>query len=175
VKDIKQEKIELSFDVESVTVDTGKLSAFYDTIKDDLDVIHQTTKKWPENNGVIKKDLKKLVLTMAIVIRNPYLKELGLIYNVFDQVLKGIELLTKHADNFENDEIVQNANEILKYIEKENILTALDRLYEMINELGIKYNKIKMKMMKTSRNRVSELDMVRKKIAKKKLLKMHQE
>jgi hypothetical protein len=172
-RDIKQEKIELSFNIESAPIDTEKLDEFYKTIRDDLEVIHQTTKKWPENNSILKKDLKKLLLTIAIVIRNPYLKDLGLIYNVFDQVLKGIELLAKYADNFEDDEIVQNANEILKYIEKENILTTLDRLYEMINELGVKQSQLKMKAMKPGRKRASELDMVRKKIAQKQLLKMH--
>jgi serine phosphatase RsbU (regulator of sigma subunit)/anti-sigma regulatory factor (Ser/Thr protein kinase) len=171
VKDIKQEKIELAFNVESLDIDRGKLDAFYDTIKDDLQVIHQTQQNGSKDHRRLKQDLKKISLTLAIVIRNPYLKELGLLYKVFDQVVKGIELLTLNADNFDEEEIVQNTNEILKYIEKENILAALNRLYELINELGIRHSRIKMKAMKPVRKHVSEMDLVRKKIAQKKLLK----
>lgn len=170
-KDILQEKIELSFNVEPVTIDTEILNQFYDTIKDDIKVIDKTKSELPEKPKLVKKDLKKLILTLAIVIRNPYLKELGLLHKLFDQVLKGIELLEKNADNFEEDEIVQNTNEILKYIKKENILNAIDRLYELINELGVKQSQIRMKTMKSGRKRVSELDSVRKKIAQKKILK----
>ena len=104
--------------------------------------------------------------------RNPYLIKLGIIRQLFEQVIKGIEFFVNNVDSFNKNQIEQKVKEILKYIEKENILKSnSEMIHEQINELGIKNHRLTEEIENKVDKKNIELEKVRKKIAKKSILK----
>jgi hypothetical protein len=90
---------------------------------------------------------------------------------LFIQVQKGITLLEDNFDAITGSIVTQNAKEMLKYIEKENILKNKDVLLEQINEIGIKQHNLRSKITGNPHKKAGQLSSVRDKIAKKNLIK----
>ncbi len=151
-------------------MDETQISIFYHTVADDLIIIDQLISGW-SNGDISQKDLSKIKLSMRIMITHPLLKQLGHMKQLFTQVQKGINMLETNFDQFSASVASQNAKEMLKYIEKENILKNKNILLEQINEIGIKQHKLRMQIANKSRNGSVKLDAIREKIAKKNLIK----
>ena len=66
---------------------------------------------------------------------------------------------------------MQNSKEMLKYIEKENILSNSTRILEQINELGIKNHQLQSQMTSSKKGNKSQLDSIRQKLAKGNVIK----
>ena len=81
---------------------------------------------------------------------NPMLKKLENIKQLFSQVQKNLAMIHDNLNEVPGKEAIQNAKEMLKYIEKANILKNSESILEQINELGIKHQKIKSRYMKKS-------------------------
>ena len=143
------------------------------TIKDDEEIISNIEESWT-NTSLTQDDLKKVLITLKIVYRNPYLVKLGIIRQLFEQVIKAIEFFLNNVDSFNKNQIKQNVKEILKYIEKENILNSNSELiHEQINELGLKCHQLNEKTINKYSKNNKEFEKLRKKIAKKNIIKNH--
>jgi serine phosphatase RsbU (regulator of sigma subunit)/anti-sigma regulatory factor (Ser/Thr protein kinase) len=172
-KEDNQDVFISSFEIDSEEFDHAIVNNLYLTIKDDIDIIHHIIKSW-DNKDYMNDDVNKILLTLKIVYRNPYLIQLGIVRQLFEQVIRAIEFFTNNADSLNSDQIVQNIKEILKYIEKENILTSSSELiHEQINEIGVKYLQFYQKINNKYVKHNLEFEKVRKKIAKKNILKNH--
>jgi serine phosphatase RsbU (regulator of sigma subunit)/anti-sigma regulatory factor (Ser/Thr protein kinase) len=145
-----------------------KLDIFYDTIRDDLALIHKILADCSDGN-IKKEDLSKILLSLKIVSTHHLLKEMGNLRQIFIQVINIFDFLAANIKALDKQIVLENAKEVLKYIKKENILA--DTLLERINELGIKNLQIRELTAKTVSVDQSDLDAVRKKIANKNLLK----
>jgi thermostable 8-oxoguanine DNA glycosylase len=108
---------------------------------------------------------------MRIMITHPLLKKLGNLKQLFTQVQKGMVMLEDNLSQLTPGIVCQNAKEMLKYIEKENILKNKNILLEQINEIGIKQHNLRAKIVNNSRRKANKLDAVREKIAQKNLIK----
>ena len=98
-------------------------------------------------NGKIQtKDLLKIGTILGMISTNPLLKSLGRIEQIFVQVIKYFEFLETHDGDLDTKMIRRNSKDMLKYIEKENILNNSDKILEQINELGIKNHQFKKKL-----------------------------
>jgi serine phosphatase RsbU (regulator of sigma subunit)/anti-sigma regulatory factor (Ser/Thr protein kinase) len=160
-----------SFEIDTEEIDQTIVNNLYLTIKDDEEIIHNVM-QFCTKNDFVNDGLNKILLTLKIVYRNPYLIKLGVVRQLFEQVIKAIEFLKNNVDIFNKNEIVQNMKEILKYIEKENILnSSSEAIYEQINEIGVKYIQFNQNMNSTYVKKDIEFEKVRKKIAKKNILK----
>ena len=98
------------------------------------------------------------------------LKKLGQLKQLFEQVKRGLNYVEEHLDEIGEKAAAQNAKEMLKYIEKQNILKNSESILELINELGIKLHQLKARGTKKFSQNQLELDSIRKKIAQKKLI-----
>jgi hypothetical protein len=143
---------------------------FYQTIKDDINIIDRITSGWSDGD-ITAGDLAQIMFSLKIITTHPLLKKLGSIKQLFDQVKKGIGFLEDNVNEFDPKQIVKDTKEMLKYIEKENILNNSDKILEQINELGIKHHQFKEDISSKKSETKSELDSIRKKIAKKNLIK----
>jgi serine phosphatase RsbU (regulator of sigma subunit)/anti-sigma regulatory factor (Ser/Thr protein kinase) len=163
----KEEKMPtLAAPVQEITPE--KVDIFYGTIKDDLKLIDDTVFNWTDGNFK-KEDFIKIVLSLKIISTHHLLKDMLNIRQLFTQVISVIEFLSENSAELQEQFVIENAKEVLKYIKKENIL--LNTLLEQINEVGIKNLQIREKAGKDVSAGSSDLDAVRKKIANKNLLK----
>jgi hypothetical protein len=168
--DEKMHTVPESLGISDGDLDDKTIEMFYRTVSDDLEIIHQQISEWG-NGDAQTKDISKIKLSMRIMITHPLLKQLEQVKQLFTQVQKGISLLETNFSHFSGAEVVQNAKEMLKYIEKENILKNKDLLLEQINEIGIKQHKLRSQIARKSRVGTNKMDSVREKIAKKNLIK----
>jgi hypothetical protein len=99
------------------------------------------------------------------------LKSLGRVEQIFIQVIRYFEFLETHDGDLDTKMIRRNSKDMLKYIEKENILNNSDKILEQINELGIKNHQFKTKLTGKKPGKESQLDAIRKKIAKNNVIK----
>ena len=139
-------------------------------INDDIKIITSISSNWKDGN-IEKDDLEKILLSLKILNTHPMLKKLENVKQLFIQIQKTISLIRDNFENFAKKEAIQNTKEMLKYIEKENILKNSKSILEQINEIGIKQQKIKLKFEKKSAQPVSQLEAIRKKITQKNLIK----
>jgi serine phosphatase RsbU (regulator of sigma subunit)/anti-sigma regulatory factor (Ser/Thr protein kinase) len=145
-----------------------KMDMFYATIQDDLKIIHDVISNCSDGN-LQKEDLLKILLSLKIISTHHLLKDLTNVRQLFMQVISVFEFLTENIQVMEKQVVLENAKEILKYIKKENILP--NTILEQINEVGIKNLQVREKALKNDNQNQSDLDLVRKKIANKNLLK----
>jgi hypothetical protein len=75
-----------------------------------------------------------------------------------------ISLLEKHDGNLDKELIITTLKDVLKYIEKGNILKNVNRLVELINEIGVKYHRLSGKLAKPARSSDNEIDRIRRKL-----------
>ncbi len=152
------------------TVDPELIDKFFMMINDDMTVVNNTLAGW-ENGRFSETDLPKIILTLRIASRNPVLKKMPPVLRLFEQVVEVLDAQSKSGNKPEQAELIQFVKEILKYIEKQNILTNSDRILEQVNQFAIMTNKLRMNPADVANAEPSEFEMVRGKITKKKLLK----
>jgi serine phosphatase RsbU (regulator of sigma subunit) len=159
-----------AFDLPETEISEKRINHFYTTVSDDIQKIQSIVDGW--GNGKIQtKDLLKIGTILGMISTNPLLKSLGRVEQVFIQVIRYFEFLETHDGELDSKLISQNSKDMLKYIEKENILNNSDKILEQINELGIKNHQFKTKLTGKKRGKESQLDLIRKKIAKKNVIK----
>jgi serine phosphatase RsbU (regulator of sigma subunit)/anti-sigma regulatory factor (Ser/Thr protein kinase) len=168
--DEKREKLIPAFDLPEDKISEKKINHFYTTVSDDIQKIHLIVDSW--NNGNIqRKDLLKIGTILGMISTNPLLKSLGRVEQIFIQIIRYFEFLETHDGQLDSKLVNQNSKDMLKYIEKENILNNSDRILEQINELGIKNQQFKTKLIGKKSEKESQFDAIRKKIAKKNVIK----
>jgi serine phosphatase RsbU (regulator of sigma subunit) len=159
-----------AFDRPDDQINEKRVNHFYTIISDDIQKIQTIVEEW--GNGKIQtKDLLKIGTLLGMISTNPLLKSLGRVEQIFIQVIRYFEFLETHDGDLDTKMIRRNSKDMLKYIEKENILNNSDKILEQINELGIKNHQFKTKLTGKKRGKESQLDLIRKKIAKKNVIK----
>jgi serine phosphatase RsbU (regulator of sigma subunit)/anti-sigma regulatory factor (Ser/Thr protein kinase) len=159
-----------AFDLPEDQISEKRINHFYTIISDDIQKIQTIVKGW--GNGKIQtRDLLKIGTILGMISTNPLLKSLGRIEQIFIQVIRYFEFLETHDGELDSKMIGQKSKDMLKYIEKENILNNSDKILEQINELGIKNYQFRTKLTGKKPGKDSQLDAIRKKIAKKKVIK----
>jgi len=172
VRKADEEKVKQipAFDLPTEEISEKRINHFYTIISDDIQKIQAIVDSW--GNGKIQtKDLLKIGTILGMISTNPLLKSLGRVEQIFVQVIKYFEFLETHDGELDSKMIRQNSKDMLKYIEKENILNNSDKILEQINELGIKNHQFRTKLTGKKPEKESQLDAIRKKIAKKNVIK----
>jgi len=168
--DEKKEKLIPVFDLPEDKISEKKINHFYTTVSDEIQKIHLIVDSW--NNGNIqRKDLLKIGTILGMISTNPLLKSLGRVEQIFIQIIRYFEFLETHDGKLDSKLVNQNSKDMLKYVEKENILNNSDKILEQINELGIKNQQFRTKLIGKKPEKESQLDAIRKKIAKKNVIK----
>jgi serine phosphatase RsbU (regulator of sigma subunit)/anti-sigma regulatory factor (Ser/Thr protein kinase) len=159
-----------AFDRPDDQINEKRVNHFYTIISDDIQKIRTIVDEW--GNGKIQtKDLLKIGTILGMISTNPLLKSLGRVEQIFIQVIRYFEFLETHDGDLDTKMIRRNSKDMLKYIEKENILNNSDKILEQINELGIKNHQFKTKLTGKKPGKESQLDAIRKKIAKNNVIK----
>ena len=159
-----------SLELPDVKINEKSVNHFYTTVSDDIQKIQTIVDGW--SNGKIQtKDLLRIGTILGMISTNPLLKSLGRVEQVFIQVIRYFEFLETHDSELDSKMISQNSKDMLKYIEKENILSNSDKILEQINELGIKNHQFRKKLTSKKQGGKSQLDAIRRKIAKQKVIK----
>ena len=159
-----------SFKFPEQKISEKRINHFYTIISDDIQKISSIVDSW-RNGKVQKKDLLKIGTILGMISTNSLLRSLGRVEQIFVQVIRYFEFLETHDGELNTKMIRQNSKDMLKYIEKENILCNSDKILEQINELGIKNHQFKIKLTGKKPGKESQLDAIRKKIAKKNMIK----
>jgi serine phosphatase RsbU (regulator of sigma subunit)/anti-sigma regulatory factor (Ser/Thr protein kinase) len=160
-----------SFVASDTVIDKEAVEYFYRTISDDITIIENLINK-EQIDTISEKSLKKIIITLKIISKNPILKKLENIKNLIDQVIKGISFLHNNMEQIKDkNEVIENTKEMLNYIKKENILFNSDLIIEKVNELGIKLFRLENSINKKEEKYNSEIALIRQKIADKKILK----
>ncbi len=159
-----------SFELPEQKISEKSINHFYTIISDDIQKINSIVDGW-SNGKVQTKDLLKIGTILGMISTNTLLKSLGRVEQIFVQVIRYFEFLETHDGELDTKMIRQNSKDMLKYIEKENILGNSDKILEQINELGIKNHQFKTKLTGKKPGKESQLDAIRKKIAKKNVIK----
>ena len=159
-----------SLKIEAKELNPKDVDVFYKMINDDITIIESISSNW--NGGKIKKDdIEKILLSLRILTTHPLLKQIDNVKQLFVQVHKSLTLIHDNFGEFPKKEAIQNAKELLKYIEKENILNNSKSILEQINKIGIQQQKLKSRFAKKQEAPPSQLDEIRKKITQKNLIK----
>jgi hypothetical protein len=160
-----------SFVVMDTTIDKQTVEQFYSTVNDDLTIIENILEK-QQIDTINEKSLKKIIITLKIMTKNPILKKLESIKSLIEQVIKGVSFLHDNMDKFKSkNEVFENTKEMLNCIKKENILFNSNLIIEKVNELGIKLFKLENTINHKEEKYNSEIALIRQKIADKKILK----
>jgi len=166
-----EEKTQISsFDLPEEKVPIDIIDKFYFSISGDMKELNKIVKEW-SNGGFKKIDLLKIGKILGVISTKPLFKSLGRVEQLFVQVIRYLEFMETNAVNFEEKMISQNTKDMLKYIEKENILSNSSIILEQINELGIKNHQLREQITRKKPDKNSQLESVRRKIADKKVIK----
>jgi phosphoserine phosphatase RsbU/P len=160
-----------SFIASDTNIDEKTVELFYKTINDDITIIENIINREPIDTFT-DKSIKKIVITLKIITKNPILKKLDSIKNLVEQVVKGVSFIHENMDQLKGkNEVRDITKEMLNYIKKENILFNSDLIVEKVNELGIKLFRLENTLNKKEEKYNSEIALIRQKIADKKILK----
>lgn len=170
VEEVKRKLKITTFEVPQKKIAPEKIEAFYDNVADQIREIKNIVDKWT-NSGYKKVDLLKIGKALGEISTSSRLKSLGQIEQLFVQVIRYFEYMETNDGKFSEKMITQNSKDMLKYIEKENILSNSSRILERINELGIKNHQLREKSHVKSLENDSQLESIRRKIAKKNVIK----
>ncbi len=141
----------------------GVIDELYHSITDDIKAI-DTINENLENSGNLDNDIRKINLILKITLKNPILGNVTDVKQIFRQVHHMISLLEKHDGNLDKELIITTLKDVLKYIEKGNILKNVNRLVELINEIGVKYHRLSGKLAQPARSSDNEIDRIRRKL-----------
>jgi len=151
-------------------ISPDKVKIFYDAIDGEMNAIKSLVASW-DNGDFNKADLLKIGNFLGQISKNSLFSSLGRGEQIFVQVIRYIETIEKQASELKSEIIVQNTKDMLKYIEKENILGNSRTILEQINELGIKNHQIQVQIRKSKPGKRSQMDSLREKIAKNNVIK----
>jgi len=152
-------------------IDQNIIDKFYLTVKDDFEAIDKTIERI-NGSELSETHLNKIQITIKIINKNPLLKDLSQIRVIFEQVIKGMEFLKKNFKQIEDkNKVIENIKEMLNYIKKENILANSNLIIEKVNELGIQLFSLEKEINKNENKINSDIALIRKKIADKRILK----
>jgi len=162
--------IPASLRIPSEDINPDDVKVFYKMIKDDIQIIDKVRKSWTDGQ-INTEDMDKILISLRILTTHPLLKKIDNVKQLFTQVQKTLVIISDNLDEFDQREAIRNAKEMLKYIEKENILNNSKSILEQINEIGIRQQKLKSRFLKKSKEPISQLEAIRKKITQKNLIK----
>jgi len=151
-------------------VSKEKVEEFYAAVDKDLTELRSIITGW-DDGGYKKTDLFKIGKVLGFISKNTLIGSLGRGEQIFVQVIRYIEALERNTSELKSEMIVQNTKDMLKYIEKENILSNSGTILEQINQLGIKNQQFQSMIGKSKPGKRSSMDSIREKIAKNNVIK----
>jgi serine phosphatase RsbU (regulator of sigma subunit) len=140
----------------------------YHSIADDIKAISILEENLEKSKN-LDNDLRKINLILKIMLKNPILGNVADVKQIFRQVHHMITLIEKHDGSLDKELIITNLKDILKYIQKDNILKNVNRLVELINEIGVKYHRLSGKLTQPVGTPVNEIDRIRQKLEESKI------
>ncbi len=149
-------------------IDQNILERFYKECQDDFFGMAEIIEKM-KKTGPLEANTKKLNLILKIVLKNPILKKLQEVHQLFLQGQGILEQLQNNFSGLKKDVILENAETVLNYLEKENILNSSSSIIEKINKLGL-INKQLQTNQSSKKQKINKLDDIRSKIVKKQLV-----
>lgn len=150
-------------------VDIAELERFFVSTKDDFENVQKMASKI-ETSENYEADIRKMILILKITTKNPILKKLQELEQL---ILMGVaiwEIMADNVDQFLSNELRQNLDTVLKFLEKENILNNSNQLITHINKLGLIHKSLQEKT-KAKVDTKSGFDELRNTIQKKSLVK----
>jgi len=149
-------------------LDTDLIEKLYYECKDDFEGIADLISTMKAESVSIDK-VKKINLILKIVLKNPILKKLKEVQQLFAQGQSITEYMQNNFSSIEEDSILEKSETVLNYLKKENILNTSNSIIEKINRLGLIHKQFEMNSPKKE-SPLSELESVRNKIVKKQLV-----
>jgi serine phosphatase RsbU (regulator of sigma subunit)/anti-sigma regulatory factor (Ser/Thr protein kinase) len=149
-------------------IDQNVLEKFYKECQDDFSGMAKLVDEM-KKTGPSEAMAKKINLILKIVLKNPILKKLQEVHQLF---LQGQGILEKLSDNFSGLKkavIIENSETVLNYLAKENILNSSNSIIEKINKLGLINKELQMNQS-SQKQKINKLDDIRSKIVKKQLV-----
>ncbi|MCB9058134.1 MAG: SpoIIE family protein phosphatase [Calditrichae bacterium] len=149
-------------------LDPEKVERFFYECKDDFDAVAESIEKLKEN-AATGDDLKKVNLILKITLKHPILKELPEINQLISQIQQVFAMIHENFDGLGRTSIIKNAETMLNYMKKENILNDSQSILEKINRVGLIHKQFENHAANV--NPKNNLQNIRNKIAKKHLVK----
>ncbi|KAA3615017.1 MAG: HAMP domain-containing protein [Calditrichaeota bacterium] len=149
-------------------IDHKLVDKLYFECKDDFDAVERQINIMKAESVTIEK-VKKMNLILKIVLKNPILKKLREVKQLFSQGQSILELLEDNFSAIENKSILEKSETVLNYLKKENILNTSTSIIENINVLGLIHKKLEINSPQKEK-KINSLDSIRNKIVKKQLV-----
>ena len=151
-------------------VESGNIEKFYTSIKGNLNALKFVAKDY-DKKDVPKNDVKKIIIILSDILTSSYLKELKDIRQIVEQVQECMQLIESNYEQYDTDFLNSKIKVLLNYIEKINNFTSYNTVFSAINEVGSIYYQLKNNKQDTSNSKEDQLELVRKKLAQKDILK----
>ena len=149
-------------------LDLELVERLYFECKDDFEEITDLISKMKSESVSLEK-VKKINLILKIVLKNPILKKLQEVQQLFVQGQSVTDYLETHFSSIKKDNILEKSETVLNYLKKENILNTSSSIIEKINVLGLIHKQFEMDSS-PKESQLIEMDSIRSKIVKNKLV-----
>ncbi len=146
-----------------------EISELYKNVQDDLEQVERLLKGLAKSE-TRKDDMHKISVLFRMVARHPSLKKMPEIARVFNQMFDVFSYMDDHFEEINENEILQNAKDMLKYVEKDNKFKDYSRLFESINKIGLIRRRLELAAKGDAKENVSQLDQIRAKLVQKKII-----
>ncbi len=153
----------------TIETDSAELAHFFSSIADDLAGISSLL-KGIDASADGAQEMKKINLILKIMLKNPILRKLPDVQRIYKQAQESVALLESKFKDLGKDFAYSKLKDLLKYVEKDYILTAQSSLTEVNNKIGIIRRHITAKLSAAKTKQSSEMDLARKKLAQKKIV-----
>jgi predicted nucleic acid binding AN1-type Zn finger protein len=150
--------------------DSGSVDEFYISIKGNLNALDFVSQGY-KSRDISKSDLKKCKMIVSDILTSSHLKNLKDIRQIVEQVFQCLDLLESNFEQYESKFLNDKIKVLLNYIEKIDKFTRYDTIFSAINEVGSIFYQIKSKKKTKTNSRDDQLELIRKKLAQKDILK----
>ncbi|MGD9486647.1 MAG: SpoIIE family protein phosphatase [Calditrichaceae bacterium] len=153
----------------TIETDSAELAHFFNSIADDLAGISSLI-KGIDASADGAQEMKKINLILKIMLKNPILRKLPDVQRIYKQAQESVALLESKFKDLGKEFAYSKLKDLLKYVEKDYILSAQSSLTEVNNKIGIIRRHITAKLSAAKTKQSSEMDLARKKLAQKKIV-----
>jgi len=142
---------------------------FYKLIEDDIQAITKLISEM-ENNAAPEQDIKKVNTVLKIVLKHPVLKELDDVRNLFVQIQDVFAFLEVHHEKVSNSVLYTSSKDLLFYLEKDNKFESAERLFEVINAIGLMRHRLTQMVQPKDMQQHVKLYQLRERLAQKHII-----
>ncbi len=146
-----------------------EISELYQNVKDDIEQVRKLLKGLPKSEAQ-KADVHKINVLFKMISRHPSLKKMPEISRVFGQMHDVFVFMDDHFEQIPENELLINAKDMLKYVEKDNKFKDYSRLFESINKIGLIRRRLEQGLSTTKENQSNQLDQIRAKLVQKNII-----